>query len=200
MQIEQKRYISPQYTRESFLRLNLTTTSNAEIWDRALNIFTDRIGGRFFNAINKLRCDENLNGFSIMALNCLLLETFYQFREGLDETEGRNKERYAQFLKDEFGDIFPSELNGKQFYSDIRCGILHSAQTKNKSRLTFGKCYAVDIDSSGVMLVDVGNFSKRMEGYYNNYLSRLRNPSEITLRQHFIDKMNFICRINEGMK
>ena len=55
-------------------------------WKRALEIFDDRIQGRFFEPINTLKGkDINQNGFAVMALDCLLVETLYQFYSSITE-------------------------------------------------------------------------------------------------------------------
>lgn len=49
------------------------------------------IRGRFLEQIQCMINDNNLmkDGFSIMALNCLLIETLLQFKYGLDQTPAR---------------------------------------------------------------------------------------------------------------
>ena len=76
-------YISPEYTREDFLELGLSLESFDWVWQRALDIFEDRFQRRYFDPIGILMGDVNRNGFAIMALLCLLIETLYQFRDGL---------------------------------------------------------------------------------------------------------------------
>lgn len=54
-------------------------------WETAINIFEDRIlwNGRYFKSIDILldNNDLDITGFAIMAINCLLVETLYQFKE-----------------------------------------------------------------------------------------------------------------------
>ena len=70
--------ISPQYSRDDYHKLKLSTTSSESDWKCAVNILKDRIQGRYINQIDLLSDDINANGFTIMALNCLLIEALYQ--------------------------------------------------------------------------------------------------------------------------
>ena len=101
--------ISPKYKLSDYKDLKLDTDSSAQDLDRAIEIFDDRINGWYFKAIEKLLdieiCDEiksvNISenkaldfGFESMAIMCLIIETFYKFRAGIDITEkGENKKK-----------------------------------------------------------------------------------------------------------
>lgn len=132
----ERRFISPEYERGDYLNLKLNENSDYDIWEQALKIFEDRIQGRFFDSIKILIKDKNKNGFAVMALNCLLIETLQQFVDGVD-TNDRSMNAYTNFLRRELFDVFDTEEKAIMFYKNIRCGILHSAQTKNGSQADF---------------------------------------------------------------
>jgi len=108
-------------------------------------------------------------GFALMALCCLLIETIESYRKGWPSSYGRelknlakrpeNKTSPPQYkLNPPFGGIdsktafvdfftepdhqqfFPS-VNGEVFYTEIRCGLLHQAQTKGSWRITRGGAF-----------------------------------------------------------
>lgn len=186
--------ISPNYNKDSYLNLNLTLQSNEADWNTAVAILKDRIEGRYINQIDLLSNDVNANGFTIMALNCLLIETLYQFKEGKDKTPARqNKEVYSDFLMQEFPREFNSQRIAESFYTDIRCGILHSAQTKNESRLSDREDITVTFEGN-TLVVSVKGISSLLKTYFDHYLQRLVDPNEVTLRNNFINKMKFVCR------
>jgi len=193
-----ERYISPNFTREDFLDIQLTVSSNEVDWNQAINIIDSRIRGRFLTPIHMLMDNINDNGFAIMALNCLLVETFYQFYFGKDKTEsGKNKDRYVTFLNIAMPGVFPSRKSRERFYSDIRCGILHSAQTRRGCQLTFDKPYVVEMFGNKQIRVDVTEFTRHLVHYYDTYLDDLSNPENVSLRQAFIKKMNLVCMAEE---
>lgn len=184
-------YISEHYTKMDYLNLHLSYNSNEATFDSAIRMFVDRIESRFTNQIHTLSSDCNLNGFSIMALECLLIETFAQFKNGLDDTQGASKAVYTAFLRNDL-QCFASQNIANAFYSNIRCGILHQAQTKPGSGLTFGMSKAIDY-RQGFLMVSVDRFIEEMDSYFAEYCRRLHNRSEVLLRQNFIQKMDFIC-------
>ena len=78
--------ISPKFTQKDWLDLDLSKNSN-ENWSKAIEIFQDRIEGRYFKQIEAL--DNNIDtsirlfsGFAIMSITCLLIETLEQFWTG----------------------------------------------------------------------------------------------------------------------
>ncbi|WP_343101154.1 hypothetical protein [Romboutsia sp. MSSM.1001216sp_RTP31141st1_G3_RTP31141_220114] len=197
MEYRGKSYISVEFRREDFMELGLTMDSEDDKWDRAINIFDDRIRGRFLNQIENLTKYNDLirDGFSIMALNCLLIETLLQFKNGWDQTpSGRNKIEYKKFLKEEFPEIFNNDKIAKLFYEDIRCGILHSAQTKNRSKLTFEQEYIVKLEEDNqVIVVDVIKITNAILIYYERYKNTIRDNMNFRLRENFLNKMMYIC-------
>ncbi len=83
MEKDGKIYISQKYKKTDYKNLNLELNSGEEKWETAINIFEDRIYGRYFKSIDILLNNNDLDttGFAIMAINCLLVETLYQFKE-----------------------------------------------------------------------------------------------------------------------
>lgn len=193
-------YISVNYKKEEYMFLELSPYStNSNSWRRAIDIFEDRIEGRYLKVLSNLMYQNNLmrDGFVIMAVNCLLLETLLQFKMGWDETpSGQNKRSYTIFLKEAFPTVFKTNKSAEKFYTDIRCGILHSAQTKKKSKLTFDKNYVIDLvnyENEDYIYVDVYNMTQVIEKYYLNYVRNLKIEKHND-RFNFVKKMDYICK------
>lgn len=72
------------------------------------------------------------NGFSIMAIACLMIETLENFWQGSDETpRGEGTAFFESFFSRCIqADNELSIFKGLDFYRDIRCGILHQGETK----------------------------------------------------------------------
>lgn len=195
-------YISPHYNPEDYTILNLRVDSPEKDWNRAIDIFQDRIYGRFFNAIDillnetrRFPTDGIDFSFSAMALMCLLIETLHQFYNGIDETEWRrHKDAFINFLtgstrfQPHFG-VREAQL----FYSHIRNGIIHQAQTKRNTQLTISSTRMVDIIPRGIR-IDVMLFYTVLRDEVYDYINRLHNPDEHSIRERFISKMNYIVR------
>lgn len=194
MEREGNSMISRTWRVEDYLKLNLSIDSSDDDWNAAIDFLKERFTERYFGVIDKLKNDPDSNGFAIMALNCLLIDAFYQFENGLEETN-QNKRCYTAFLRKYMRHIFENDEQASLFYQHIRCGILHSAQTKYGSELTFGKSYVVDFFNCGTNIrVDVIHFSEELYNYFQNYINRLENRNEEITRENFLKKMQFICR------
>ena len=188
MYVEGKRFISPQYTKEDYLALNLMLNSSDDTWEQAICIFEDRIRGRFIDQIKLMSNDLNGNGFSIMAINCLLVETLLHFRSGKARTTGYDYQRFLIFL---FGsDIDPTIA--ERFYHGVRCGILHSAETGKDIALSF-QDEKVFLERDGYLYISLDRFFDRLEGYFDHYLWELRCGNSTNLRKKFIKRMKSLC-------
>lgn len=190
-----KRYISVNHKREEFEIINIDVYNNDENWIKVVDIFRDRIHERYFRIIDDLIVRNSIieDGFVIMALNCLLIETLLQFRNGWDETKNGNCNSYSDFLINQFPNEFSSKNLAIDFYKNIRCGILHSAQTKGGSELTEDVKYIIKrIDKKNIR-VNVIGFTIMIKAYFDRYISEIMNESESILRENFLIKMRCVC-------
>ncbi len=139
--------------------------------------------------------------FSIMALDCLIIETLNQFYSGKDETEGAHREAFWGFFKN--SEFFKDHFSRKKaftFYSHYRCGLLHQAQTKRKSVVRMDQetmIRSVEDDISIGLVVDRFKFHEALEKEIQSYMDRLTSGGEeySTLRKNFVTKMDIICGI-----
>ena len=76
-------------------RYSISTPSD---WRTAVRVLKDRLNARFFDAAEAID-QQDFAGFAVLALDCLLIETLQQFKEGVDETPRRKGEQYfVKFL------------------------------------------------------------------------------------------------------
>lgn len=190
--------ISPRYSNGDWNNLNLN--SDSDDWDTAVNIFEDRMNGRFFNQIkilesNKDREAGKFAGFAIIALDCLIIETLQQFYNGLEETIGHHSDSFHDFFQrsNAFKLFFTSKKKSYIFYSHIRCGLLHQAQTKKRSLIHIRKestlAWVDNKDISQGILIQRQLFHQEILSVFSNYCNELRNPINTRLRANFKSKM-----------
>ena len=132
-------FISEKYIYEDYLNLNFKLDSPENVWNKAVDIFIDRINSRYFYAIGKLMENESRYemlkyGFAIVTLQCSLIDTLSKFRYGADRQN--NEKKFKDFLKEYFIFGANAEVLAKKVYKDIRCGLVHSGSTDNKSGLS----------------------------------------------------------------
>lgn len=184
-------YVSGNTTKGEFKRFDLRKRSSGRPdLEDAIDFFRERINGRYLQQINMLNRNLFDNGFASMAICCLLIDTFYQFEHGVTQTTN-NHVCYVDFLRNHMGDVFDTQEKADRFYVDIRCGILHSAQTKNGSRLSTGQndtVQYIDGYENSAISVDVKKLEERLVLYFNEYCDRIRYDK--TCQSNFVKKLN----------
>jgi hypothetical protein len=197
-------WISPRFRTQDWKNLNLAS-SNSSDWSKAVEIFLDRIRGRFLDPVDAIRnhIDPRIAefaGFTIMAVDCLLIETLVQFRNGQDQTEGKHENAFWEFFHE--SEFFNHDFDFKKasvFYRHFRCGILHQAQTKGSSLVRYGRHRMVEavvmVDVEQGLIIDRELFHNALVNEIDSYAHRLRLPQnerDSHLRQQFVKKMNLI--------
>jgi hypothetical protein len=164
------------------------------------------MNGRFFNQIKILENNRDREvgkfaGFAIIALDCLIIETLQQFYNGQKETVGYHSNAFHDFFQrsNVFKAFFTSKNKSNIFYSHIRCGILHQAQTKMKSLIHIRKepilAWANDNKIKDGILIQRQLFHQEIVLVFTNYCNELRNPINIELRTNFKTKMDYVASL-----
>jgi hypothetical protein len=188
-----------------FRKSNWQNAVDQDDWTKRVEIFEDRIEGRFLKPVRLIADDNELcefAGFSILALDCLIVETLNQFYSGIDETTGNHSKAFWEFFKKSpfFKDHF-SKKTAEIFYSHFRCGLLHQAQTKKKSVVRMDQDAMIQpVDNDDVslgLIVDRTKFHEALENEIADYRKKLIVGGEenAELRDNFVKKMNIICGI-----
>jgi hypothetical protein len=169
-------------------------------WAVAVQILERRILQRFVEPIDFLIAAEESKpaaerrfGFAVLAVDCLLIETLGAFIKGLEDTDGKSKKTFCEFLTTRlaFSRHFTATL-AEQFYYDFRCGILHQAEIGGTSKVwSVGPLIRSD---AGKIVVNRNTLHELLKTDFQNYLAELRDPSNVDLRRNFRTKMDFISR------
>ena len=171
-------------------------------WPLMVCIFKDRISGRFLEPIKLIEQDAAIGpfaGFSILALDCLLIETLNQFYQGLDETPKDHKKQFWLFFKgSEYFKKHFTRKSAEVFYSHVRCGLLHQAQTKRQTFIRADQPAMIQTSNSNIsngIIVDRMKFHQALEQEIASYVTKLERGSEADsdLRANFLKKMRIIC-------
>lgn len=113
----------------------------SDLQGKIIKAMKNRIDSRYLNVVEvciKLKNDNF--GFMIMSINCILIELYYQLVKGIDETsdfsdQSRIEDAFRYVLP-ELDEEFDVET-GTQFYEDIRCKLIHQAQTNANVAISF---------------------------------------------------------------
>lgn len=135
------------------------------------------------------------NGFSILAICCLMVEALESFRNGWKKTSrisGGGAAVFQGFFNahDEFKDLRPVAM---EFYEHVRCGILHQAKTTGRWRVHRSSPLFSQI--GGVPRLSASEFGKRLRTVLTRYTNDLaktdwKDPSWKKARK----KLREICR------
>nr|WP_319390648.1 hypothetical protein [uncultured Cohaesibacter sp.] len=179
-------------------------------WLKAVNdFFIERIQKRYLDPINVLQVigDGDGEGFAIVTIQCALIEflaalrkgAIYEFHEPDKAKHEYNDSRklFVDFLRNTppFSESF-TKKQAEEFYSSIRCGLLHEAQSKNGWRIRATKSVSelkpetkhVDHDNK---ILDRDAFQILIGEYIKQYTAQVVVNEE--LQKSFIRKFNHIC-------
>jgi hypothetical protein len=117
---------------------------------------------------------EYKNGFSIIANACLLIETYESFRQGWDDTTAPNRIPFQSFIDREvrFEDF---KNHSRDFYLNVRCGILHQGETKNGWKITRKASYPIFTETE--KRVNANKFLEALRKVLENYTNLLKTSS-----------------------
>ena len=170
--------IAPGIDARDWKKLDLDKPSE---WESAIWIFERRIRGRFTDAVDFLIADDQSRspierrwGFTVLAVDCLLVETLEAFRQGLSDTRNRSKELCVRFLTERsaFKHFFSADL-AKRFYYEFRCGLAHNAQVFGTGRIwSVGPLVVLEGDR---ITVNRTAFHQALLTELSEYVAELRN-------------------------
>lgn len=155
----------------------------------------DRYQERFFRPIRRLRKAEGNSqgyGIAVMSLCSLLVESIHCCRLGLPSTNAgelrslrrcqvpkgyavpKSEERsgpavFCDFFT-QYSSLFP-DIDGAEFYRNVRNGLLHQAQTKDGWVIRVKQRKLCDF---GRRVIDRNLFADALESAFQSYLAELR--------------------------
>ncbi len=108
---------------------SLMLQDNKEAKNQLVDVIYHRLHRRYILPMEEIP-RKYKSGFLMMASACLLIEAFQAFREGLEYTKkrGAGEERFLRFFT-EMGEFRALAQHTPDFYGNVRCGILHQAET-----------------------------------------------------------------------
>lgn len=184
--------ISPKYTSDDWTALDRT---NAAHWPKAVEIGKDRLQGRFLHFANRCLKDE-FSGFVVLSIDCLLVETIQQFFDGVTDGHGASARLFKECLKGpRFQPGFDTDKVRGDFYRDIRCGLLHQAEAKNKWLIRRKQATLLRKVGTDGYIIDVERFHAAIRDSLDDYLTLLCKPESSDLRAKLWTKMDHICNV-----
>ena len=186
-----------------------------EHWEDAYSYFNERVNSRFLNPIRWILQGGNNKGegFSVVALQCMLVEFLESFYQGKVYTTSKNLQPYEyntsktifrEFLMHHspFSTYFTENKSADGFYVNIRCGLLHEARTKGTSLIKKNSHSDKIFDFIGKdrknLIVYREKFHEAIVQYLEQYKVELLQKQKKALMINFIRKMDDICGIKRA--
>ena len=135
------------------------------------------------------------HGFTMMAVSCLMIEALESFRQGWETSDRQSKAAFCFFF--DTSEPF-KEFRGhaQTFYTHIRCGILHQAETTGGWRIRRDKSPLFNV---GARTVNAERFLKALEQVLNGFCDGLKTAAWDSPEWKKVrDKMNAIVRHCRG--
>lgn len=92
-----------------------------------------RFEERYFSPIENTPL-KHKHGFTILAIACLVIETLESFYQGRPDTIRLSKKMFRDFFN-RSTNLVDFIKDGDWFFDEIRCGILHQAETRGGWRI-----------------------------------------------------------------
>ncbi|RZG16739.1 hypothetical protein EXT47_05270 [Pseudoalteromonas sp. CO342X] len=190
--------IAPNFTAAQWRDLDLR--SSEEDWQRAVDVLRDRLYLRYIEPVDALIGAEEKQeasnrkfGFTILAIDMLLMETLQAFKEGLLTTDGKSKAVFKRFLEQSqyFNSYFKTDDEREAFYKSFRCGILHQAEIQSSALVwSIGELYERADDME---VINRNAVHENLKKDLDDYLVALRSPENKELRKKFKNKMGSVA-------
>ena len=101
---------------------NLKTSKDKK---QIITVLRHRYEERYFAPFEN---NDSKHGFSMMAISCLVIESLCSLLKGWDQTDDKGAIVFEEYFSNsKYLTVFSG--HGAEFYSHIRCGILHQAET-----------------------------------------------------------------------
>ena|ERR1035438_2951270 len=188
------------------LRPRLEAGNDRGAWETAFaDFYLARLNFRYFDPIKLLQNYGTFQGegFSIVAIQCSLVEFLETTIQGISYRYLRRGETLGPYEYSKSGDVFISFLTQREpfrqnfdtatataFYEHVRCGLLHEARTKDGWKIWARSPDAKPIDANTKTV-----FRDDLQTAFDTFLQIYRNDllDRAELQAAFIRKFNSLC-------
>jgi len=206
--MERSDYIAGSKTADDWksFRTKIDQSNDKNLWEKAYTeYFLERLEKRYFVPIKLLMENSTYQGegFSIVTIHCSLIEFLETSIQGLKYKylkKGQKLSKYEyssskkifiKFLssREPFKNHFTKD-SAREFYENIRCGLLHEAQTKN-GWVIHGCSSDKKIIDQKQRVVFRNNLQDAFTDFLNIYKHDLLNSTDY--QAAFIRKFDSLC-------
>lgn len=184
-------------------QLGTMPTMNGEAWQQLVSAARGRITERFLEPIDALIRAHTprsnlINGFAIVALDCLLIDAIQAFREGRVRTgEGSSAKSFKAFWSTRHFEKWKRELNDG-FFDRVRNAILHNGETRKDWVLNRKHDQLLSVDPKRrTKTLNPYLFHRAVKASIDDYFAALAVASDEKLVESFLRRMDALAGIEE---
>lgn len=164
---------------------------------KLIKIMKSRVQSRYLTVVKEcIKKDDDNWGFMIMSINCILIELYYQLENGLNKTNDKK----GTIIKNAFEQVVPkldkdftTEIGG-QFYLDIRCKLIHQAQTNSNVALSLETPEMIyPFEKENYTVYNPKLFFNKINDLYVDLFDRSLNENDVSLKENIIEKVRYIA-------
>lgn len=153
-----------------------------------IKVYERQVKGWFLeNARNLL--DKEHNNFISFMIAISYIEGVEQYKNGIS-SHSQSSIFFIKSFKKIFGGHY-SDSDIRKFYKDARCSLFHVGMTSKSIILIKGRGISIEFINNDI-IVDPKLFLSRIEEDFENYILKLKNPSNTELRENFNSSFSVI--------
>lgn len=155
-------------------------------------LIKERLRERYVDPVEGMRLEQK-NGFAVMALSCLLIETLESFYRGWQKSPNSNL-AFCGFF-DRHASLVP-EFKGyaQSFYANVRCGILHQGETTQGWTIT--RKAAASLFEPASLAIHATKFNRILGTAIDQYSKALATSAlSEDVWKNFLKKMNATVKV-----
>lgn len=171
----------------------VVTVSQLTLWlnqgdkRRVASFVHARFTERYFAPIDVMATSHR-NGFAMMALNCLVIESLQSYRRGWPTSNGNSELAFCNFFDREEGfSIFKGFANA--FYVNVRCAILHQGETTAGWKIRRDKM----LFDPATLTVNAAKFHNALKGSLDDYVTEIMgSDANSEIWKHCLKKLRVV--------
>lgn len=159
---------------------------------RMADFIYKRFNERYIEPFEAIEDKTKKNGFSLMAIACLMIEALESFWQGLGDTKNISKKIFMDFFSH---CLELKDFNGleEQFYKNIRCGILHQAETRAGWKISREK--NIPLLDKERRIINANRFHTKLKYYLERYKKELETQDlSSSIWKNFKKKMKTVIK------
>lgn len=133
---------------------------------------------------------EKKNGFTIMAVSCLMIESLESFYQGWSDSNRKSQLAFCSFFDRNKNFAF-IQGHSEAFYKCVRCGILHQGETTKGWHIR----RKGPVFTEKTKTINAKRFHDEIEVALNNYCAFLENSDwNSDIWKNLRNKMKVVCK------